>query len=448
MLSTLSIRDVVLIDRLELEFPKGLCALTGETGAGKSILLDALGLSLGARADARLVRHGAEQAVVSAGFDLAADHPARALLREQGLDDRRRRLAAAARREQRRPLAGLRQRPAGERGPASPARRSARRSPRTVRQSAPARSGRRIARCSTPSAGSRREADACADAWRAWRAAAEARAGAEADLEQARRDEDYLRHALEELTTLSPRDRRGDGAGASARAADERGEAGAGARRGVGRARRRADSAARSRLCAPRSGRCSGSPTRWTAALIRPSRALDRALSEAIEAQALLDRALADADLDPRQLEHVEERLFALRALARKHGVAVDDLARLREDFAHRLASLEDGGHVVARLREEEAEASRAYGAAASRLSAGPRRRGQTARCRRRRRAGAAAARQGALRHPRRGAGASGTGGRTAAIASPSRSRPTPACRPGRSPASPRAANSPASRWR
>jgi DNA repair protein RecN (Recombination protein N) len=99
--------------------------------------------------------------------------------------------------------------------------------------------------------------------------------------------------------------------------------------------------------------------------------ALDRALSEAIEAQALLERAMADADLDPRQLEHVEERLFALRALARKHGVAVDDLARLREDFAQRLASLEDGGHVVARLRKEEAEALRHYGAAASRLSAG-----------------------------------------------------------------------------
>ena len=76
MLSTLSIRDVVLIDRLDLSFPHGLCALTGETGAGKSILLDALGLGLGARADARLVRQGAAQASVSARFDLAADHPA------------------------------------------------------------------------------------------------------------------------------------------------------------------------------------------------------------------------------------------------------------------------------------------------------------------------------------------------------------------------------------
>ncbi len=81
MLSTLSIRDVVLVDRLDLHLGPGLTVLTGETGAGKSILLDALGLALGARADAGLLRAGAEQAVVSAAFDLPADHPAFALLR-------------------------------------------------------------------------------------------------------------------------------------------------------------------------------------------------------------------------------------------------------------------------------------------------------------------------------------------------------------------------------
>ena len=86
MLTDLSIRDVVLIDRLDLEFDQGLSVLTGETGAGKSILLDALGLALGARAEARLVRHGCDQAVVSAAFALAAGHPAQALLDEQGVD--------------------------------------------------------------------------------------------------------------------------------------------------------------------------------------------------------------------------------------------------------------------------------------------------------------------------------------------------------------------------
>ena len=85
MLTTLSIRNVVLVDRLDLDFRPGLCALTGETGAGKSILLDALGLALGARAEARLVRHGAEQATVAATFELADAAPLRALLAEHGL---------------------------------------------------------------------------------------------------------------------------------------------------------------------------------------------------------------------------------------------------------------------------------------------------------------------------------------------------------------------------
>jgi len=85
LLSALSIRDVVLIEAIDLDFIDGLGVLTGETGAGKSILLDALGLALGARADAGLVRAGAAQAQVSASFDLPADHPALALLAESEL---------------------------------------------------------------------------------------------------------------------------------------------------------------------------------------------------------------------------------------------------------------------------------------------------------------------------------------------------------------------------
>jgi DNA repair protein RecN (Recombination protein N) len=86
MLVRLSIRDIVLIDKLDLDFAKGLAVLTGETGAGKSILLDAFALALGARGDAGLVRQGAEQGQVTAVFDVAARHPARALLKEQGIE--------------------------------------------------------------------------------------------------------------------------------------------------------------------------------------------------------------------------------------------------------------------------------------------------------------------------------------------------------------------------
>ncbi len=87
MLSHLSIRDIVLIERLDIEFREGLSVLTGETGAGKSILLDALSLALGARGDASLVRHGAEQGQVTAVFDVVGSHPARTLLRENDIDD-------------------------------------------------------------------------------------------------------------------------------------------------------------------------------------------------------------------------------------------------------------------------------------------------------------------------------------------------------------------------
>jgi DNA repair protein RecN (Recombination protein N) len=367
VLSTLSIRDVVLIDRLELEFPKGLCALTGETGAGKSILLDALGLSLGARADTRLVRQGAVQAIVSAGFDLAADHPALTLLHRQGLEDGdgclllRRVLNSDGRsrafiNDQAVSVGLLRQ--IGEtlvevHGQFDNQRLLDPGSHRSLLDAFGALG---------------KEAVDCGAAWRAWRAASEARAGAKADLEQSRRDEGYLRHAVEELTSLSPKageeldlaqrrsllmnaEKLAQAIGEAAR------ELSGGGERGVEEAMRVALRQVQ-RVADKVEGRLDSAIA-----------ALDRGLMEVVEAQALLDRALADADLDPRQLEQVEERLFALRALARKHGVGVDDLAQLQKDFTGRLDALEDGGQVLSRLCKEEAETSRAYQTAASRLS-------------------------------------------------------------------------------
>ena len=125
MLTRLSIRDIVLIDRLDIDFASGLSVLTGETGAGKSILLDAFALALGARGDAGLVRAGAEQGQVTAAFDIASDHPARALLSDNDipLEDelilRRVQLAEGD--------AGLRQRStSGRAGPEKPWRRAGR----------------------------------------------------------------------------------------------------------------------------------------------------------------------------------------------------------------------------------------------------------------------------------------------------------------------------------
>src|SRR4029079_3883821 len=85
MLTRLSIRDIVLIERLDIDFSAGLSVLTGETGAGKSILLDAFALALGARGDAALVRHGLEQGQVTAAFDVPKSHPARALVADSSV---------------------------------------------------------------------------------------------------------------------------------------------------------------------------------------------------------------------------------------------------------------------------------------------------------------------------------------------------------------------------
>ena len=202
MLTSLAIRDVVLIDRLDLDFRAGLSVLTGETGAGKSILLDALGLALGARGDSGLVRHGADQASVTACFEVADNHPAFAVLDEQGLEAEaplilRRVLTADGRSR-----AFVNDQPASvgllrrlgdllveihgqfdDRGLLDPA---------THREALDAFGNHAALLRDT------------ATAHAAWRQAAEALDRAKADAAQARTDETFLRHAVEELDALSP----------------------------------------------------------------------------------------------------------------------------------------------------------------------------------------------------------------------------------------------------
>ena len=168
MLVSLSIRDFVLIEKLDLNFSRssaagrgGLGALTGETGAGKSILIDALGLALGARAESGAVRRGAAQASVAASFDLPKDHPARAVLAEQALDDEDA-LTLRRLRRRRRPRPRLRQRSAGVGGAAAPAGRHAGRDPGTDGAARPAWTWRPIAPRSMPLPGWRSRAKRCA----------------------------------------------------------------------------------------------------------------------------------------------------------------------------------------------------------------------------------------------------------------------------------------------
>ena len=363
-LVSLTIRDVVLIERLSLNFHSGLCVLTGETGAGKSILLDSLGLALGARADSGLVRHGAEQASVTAEFDLSGDHPAFAILKEQGLDADDRLVIRRTVSTDGRSRAWVNDQAVG----VALLRRLGEElvevhgqfdthgllNPQTHRGVLDAYAGLAT-----------RHAQVTAS-HRAWRQVEDARANAAADIARARAEEEYLRHAVAELDALAPRP------GEEEELAETRAvlmhreklvdalNAAFGDLSGERGVERQLSSAIRtlSRIADKAGGR-----------LDPVIAALDRAANEAAEAIAGLQAASADVDMDPAALEKLEERLFALRAAARKHGVEVDSLPSLRDDFARRLSLIEDQGDLLARLAREAEAARDTYRTAAETLS-------------------------------------------------------------------------------
>ena len=339
MLASLTIRDVVLIDRLELGFRPGLCVLTGETGAGKSILLDALGLALGMRAESGLVRQGAEQAVVTAEFVLPANHPAHQLLAEQGLDSAgeealvlRRVLTADGRSR-----AFINDQPA---------------SVGLLRQLGELLveiEGQFAQRGLLDAATHRDSLDAYGNhtgdlaalrtAWGDWRAAREARREAEERLVRTRADEDYLRHALGELDALKPE------TGEERRLAESR---------SFLQQRERLGEALKAALLELAGDR---GAERAVNAALRPLErlrekaaerldpavsALERVATELREAIAQIETALRDLGPAGQSLEQLEERLFALRALARKHNVTVDALAALRDEIAGKVGAIDD----------------------------------------------------------------------------------------------------------
>jgi DNA repair protein RecN (Recombination protein N) len=374
MLVSLSIRDFVLIEKLDLNFSRssasgtagGLGALTGETGAGKSILIDALGLALGARAESGAVRRGAAQASVAASFDLPKDHPARAVLAEQALDDED---ALTLRR-----LVGAdgRGRAFVNDQPVSVA--LLRRLGDTLVEIQGQMEQHGLLDMATHRAsldafaGLEKQGEAVRAAWRAWRSAEQAHADAEAAAAAARRDEDFLRHAVKELAALSPKPDDEEtlaGERQLLRAGSALGEAVAQALAELEQGR---GAATALRLIERNVDKAMG---RLDSALA----ALERALSEATEAQAQLEAARDALEFDPARLEKIEERLFALRAAARKHGVAVPELANLADKFAAQLAALDDGAAGLKRLAGE-AKAARAAYVAAAEVQAAARRKG------------------------------------------------------------------------
>ena len=364
MLTALAIRDVVLIDALDLDFGAGLGVLTGETGAGKSILLDALGLALGARGDSGLVRQGAAQAVVIATFDPPApDGPIAELFDENGIDLDRgeplliRRIVKAdggsrafvndqpASAGLLRALGGLLVEIHGQhddRGLLSPA-------------------GHRALLDSFGQIDTR----PATDAWTAWRAAEAALATARAEQDSAARDREWLEHAVAELTRLAPEP--GEEATLADRRADmQRGEKIAVDLQAIADLLEGSDGGlAKLRQAARVLERIADEHDALGEALA----AIDRAINDAALTQDQIDAAADALAFDPAQLEADETRLFELRAVARKHRVQPDDLAALAEELAAKLERIEGGAGSIAKLTAAAKAAAAGYDDAAMTLT-------------------------------------------------------------------------------
>ena len=353
----------MLIETLDLEFGRGLGVLTGETGAGKSILLDALGLALGARADSLMVRAGQAQAVVSVSFDVPRAHPALRLLDENGLGG-----------EPGEPLVIRRILKADGGSRAFVNDQSA--SVALLRELGPMLveiHGQHDDRGLLNPRGHRALLDSfagidrspCDAAFRAWRSAEARLAAAREQLEIAARDRDWLDHAVAELVKLAPR------AGEEAELADARAQMQKGARlaEDIALVAQTLDGSdgglALLRQAARRLERVAGEDERLGEALA----ALDRAVNEACEAEDRLGEAAEAMAFDPARLEEAETRLFELRAIARKHRVDPEALPALTEELGERLAGIEAGDAGLAAM-EKGLRASRlAYEEEAARLS-------------------------------------------------------------------------------
>ena len=364
MLTRLSIRDIVLIDRLDIDYAAGLSVLTGETGAGKSILLDAFALALGARGDAALVRQGAEQGQVTACFELQRSHPVweiltgndiaaedQLILRRVQLADGRTRAFVNDQPVSVQVLKGLGHALVEIHGQ------------HDERALVDAGTHRELldayGRLELP-------VNEVQGAWAAWREAREALDAHRTRVEQTQREAEWLRHAVEELRRLAPApgeetalaERRATMMQAEKVAEDLRDAhdaiAGSGsAVPGLAAALRRLE---RRSTQAPQ--------------LVEPAaRALDQALTAIEDARTQLAAALAMTDHDPDELARIEERLFALRAAGRKYNVAVDDLAALAARQAADLALLDAGAGQLAQFEAQAREAEERYRRGAGVLS-------------------------------------------------------------------------------
>ena len=356
MLTRLSIRNIVLIEALDLEFAGGLGVLTGETGAGKSILLDALGLVLGNRADSGLVRAGEGRASVTASFEFGAlPEPVRSVIEDAELEIEpgeplilKRQLKADGGSK-----AFLNDQPVGV---------------ALLREIAPALveiHGQHDDRGLVNPRGHRALLDRFAGgdvagveaAWKQWRVARDALDAARAQLEKAAEDQDLLLAHLSELNALAPEDGEEEQL-AMARADMQKGEKLTDDLAALQHLWSGSDSALASlRGAARRLDRIAGEHALLAEALA----ALDRAVLEAGEAEDKLERAAEALSFDPGELDRIETRLFDLRAAARKHGCQVDDLPAKMEEMRSALDAIKGGTEHLSVLEKAADKAALTY---------------------------------------------------------------------------------------
>jgi len=360
MLRGLNIRNMLLIDRLDLDFQPGLNVLTGETGAGKSILLDSLGFVLGWRGRADMVRQGADIAEVSASFDLAKDHPARLILQEIDLpfDDEL--------------LLRRTNTPDGRKTAYVNDRRCTGEVLRRLSDCLVELHGQHDDRGLLNSAGHRALLDAFAGhdldpiraAWRLMSKLGKEIQQNRAALEEAERDADYLRHSVHELEELAPEV--GEDGQLDAR------------RRFMQAGERIREDIAKAAVAMGTEG-AEGmmlDANRWLqeaadqaeGKLDAPLENLSRAMNDLADAQRGVEDCLSQLEYDPLELEQVEERLFAIRAMARKHKVQPDELPALSGDLAVRLKAIDTGAMHIADLEYELAQAKAVYETLAAQL--------------------------------------------------------------------------------
>ncbi len=363
MLRSLNIRDMLLIDQLDLEFQPGLNVLTGETGAGKSILLDSLGFVLGWRGRAELVRSGATQGEVVASFDLSPTHPVHALLEEFGLPEIEDELLL--RRTNSRD---------GRKVAYVNDRRCSGEALRALSATLVELHGQHDDKGLLNVSGHRALLDNFAGvdptptrkAWKALRVANKELEVARLTLAEAEKDAEFLRHAVEELDKLAPE----PGEEARLDATRRLMQGAARVREDITRAAHALGTEAAEGALQDASRWLEGAQAEVDGRLDAPLATLGRVLSDLADAQQDIEDCLRALDFNPLDLEIAEERLFAIRGLARKHNVLPDDLSAFADDLRRRLQVIDTGADHLASLQATCTQAAQTYEKAAARITA------------------------------------------------------------------------------